>query len=411
MNLTATIERIREPEGLTVFPAAMLGGIDPKVLRAMGVAGSIAGAMPRGIHAAGDILTSTGDGVDLNRLWNDFQASLAIQNERRDSLVQLLTYPTTLANESVFQSGAQAEFEESTEYGLPVGYRPALAYATMGYDFKWRDLGGYYTWQFLAEAPASQVQAFNNMAIEADNRTIFNKVMNTLFNNTRRTNKEGNVVYPFYNGQSVDAFDTPPPYGATVHAAGHNHFLTVGATLEPTDVEGMQDHLTHHGFTKDRGNTLVLMVNQAQGDVMRNWRSTANGGTGRYDFIPSSNTPSFLLPVNVRTEGGAPPSTYQGFNVIGAYGQFIVLQDDYVPASYLVAFATGGQDALPNPIAFREHTNASLRGMRLVKGRTPDYPLIDSVYNRGFGTGVRYRGAAVIAQVTAGAYSIPTQYV
>jgi hypothetical protein len=77
----------------------------------------------------------------------------------------------------------------------------------------------------------------------------------------------------------------------------------------------------------------------------------------------------------------------------------------------MVGFATGGQDALPNPIAFREHTNASLRGLRLVKGRTPDYPLIDSVYNRGFGTGVRYRGAAVIAQVTAGAYAIPTQYV
>jgi hypothetical protein len=367
--------------------------------------------MPRGIHAAGDILTATADGMDLNVLWNEFQASLAIQNERRDRLVRLLTYPVTQASENVFQSGAQAEFEDSTEYGLPVGYRPSATSATMGYDFKWKDLGGYFTWQFLAEAPASQVQAFNNMAIEADNRTIFNKVMNTLFNNTRRANKEGNIVFPFYNGQTVDAFDTPPQYGATVHAAGHNHFLTVGATLEPVDVEGMQDHLTHHGYSTARGNTLVLMVNQAQGDVMRNWRSTANGGTGRYDFVPSAQTPSFLMPVNLRTEGGAPPSTYTGFDVIGQYGQFIIIQDDYVPASYMVGFATGGEDSLPNPIAFREHTQAGLRGLRLVKGRTPDYPLIDSVYNRGFGTGVRYRGAAVVAQLTAGAYSIPTQYV
>ena len=400
-----------QPRALRVFPASMLGDIDPRILMEMRVIGEIKGSMPRGIHAAGDILTATQDGMDLNTLWNEFQASLSVQNERRDRLVRLLTFPTQLAAEPVFQSGAQAEFEDSTEYGLPVGYRPQATQAMLGYDFKWKDLGGYFTWQFLAEAPASQVQAFNNMAIEADNRTIFKKVMNTIFNNTRRSNKEGNVVYPFYNGQNVDSLDTPPQYGATVHAAGHNHYLTVGATLEPADVEGMQDHLTHHGYSQQRGNTLILMVNQAQGDVMRNWRSTANGGTGRYDFIPSNNTPSFLLPVNVRTEGAAPPSTYNGFDVIGAYGQFTVIQDDYVPASYLVGFATGGEDSLPNPIAFREHTQANLRGLRLVKGRTPDYPLIDSVYNRGFGTGVRHRGAAVVAQITAGAYAIPTDYV
>jgi hypothetical protein len=406
--MTATQFIVREPLRL---PAGMLGSIPQDVLQDFNVVPLVGGSIPRGIHAAGDIVTQTADGMDLNRLWNEFQASLAVFNEKRDSLVRLLTYPIAAPSEDVYQSGAQAEFEDASEYGLPVGYRPAATSATMGFDFKWRDLGGYFTWQFLAEAPASQVQAFNNMAIEADNRTLFLKVMNTLFNNTRRVNKEGNVVYPFYNGQSVDALDTPPVYGATVHAAGHNHFLTVGGTLEPADVEGMQDHLTHHGFSKTRGNTLVLMVNQAQGDVMRNWRSTANGGTGRYDFIPSTNTPSFLLPVNVRTEGAAPPSNYQGFDVIGGYGQFIVVQDDYVPASYLVGFATGGEDSLPNPIAFREHAQANLRGLRLVKGRTPDYPLIDSVYNHGYGTGVRYRGSVVVAQVTAGAYSIPTPYV
>ena len=405
--MTATLFSVREP--LRV-PAGMLSLIDRDIAKAMNLVPDIGGSMPRGIHASGDLVTQTADGMDLNRLWNEFQASLQIFNEKRDSLVRLLTYPITNASEDVFQAGAQAEFEDASEYGLPVGYRPQATSAVMGFDFKWRDLGGYFTWQFLSEAPASQVQAFNNMAIEADNRTVFKKVMNTLFNNTRRTNKEGNVVYPFYNGQNIDAFDTPPQWGATVHAAGHNHFLTVGATLEPSDVEGMQDHLTHHGYSQARGNTLILMVNQAQGDAMRNWRSTANGGTGRYDFVPASNTPSFLLPVDLRTEGRAVPTTYNGFDVIGGYGQFIIIQDDYVPASYLVGFATGGVDSLPNPIGFREHAQANLRGLRLVKGRTPDYPLIDSVYNHGFGTGVRHRGAVVVAQITAGAYSIPTEY-
>ena len=395
-----------------VFPSSMLGDIDPRVLREMGVIGQIAGAFPRGIHAAGDILTQTADGIDLNKLWNEFQATMQIANEKRDALVRFLTFPITESHENVYQGGSVAEFEASTEYGLPVGYRPDTTSATMGYDFGWKDLGGYFTWQFLAECPANQVQAFNNMAIEADNRSIFNKVMNTMFSNVRRVNKEGNVVYPFYNGQSVDVWDTPPVFGATTFAAGHNHFLTTGsASLDQQDIEGAQNHLTEHGYSRTRGNTLILMVNKAQGDAMRNWRSTANSGLGLYDFVPAQNTPAFLLPIDLRATGGQPSNNYQGFNVVGSYGDFLVVQEDYIPAGYIAAFATGGQDSLPNPIAFREHSNSGLRGLRLVKGRTPDYPLIDSVYNRGFGTGIRHRGAGLVMQVTAGAYAIPAQYV
>lgn len=397
------------------FPASMLRGIDPRILWDLGIVPEVGGSMPRGIHAAGDILTQTADGVDLNRLWNDFQASLAVLNEGRDRLVSFLSYPVQVANEDLFQSGAIADFEDATEYGLPVGYRPQVSSAIMGYDFKWQDLGGYYTWQFLANAPANQVQAFNNMAIEADNRNVFLKVMRTLFNNARRTNEVGNVVYPFYNGQTVDALDTPPQFGAITHAAGHNHFLTTGsATVTQIDVQGMENHLAHHGYTARRGYRMVLMVNKAQGDLMRNWRSQANGGVAGslYDFIPAQNTPAFLLPTNLQVADGStrPPAVLEGFEVIGSFGQFTVVQEDYIPSGYLVAFATGGQDALPNPIAFREHANAGLRGLRLVKGRTPDYPLIDSVYNRGCGTGIRYRGAGVILQVTAGTYAPPTQY-
>jgi hypothetical protein len=409
---TIAIPRIQR----VLFPASMIGVDGDELLKVLAEREAhvaLFGAMPRGIHSKGDIVTTTPDGVDLNRLWNEFQQTMGVYNAKRDSLVRFLTFPVNVASEFVYQGGSLAEMEDATEYGLPVGYRPDTTYLTMGYDFRWKDIGGYFTWQFLADAPSNQVQAFNNMAMEADNRSVFKKVMNTLFNNTRRTNELGNVVYPFYNGQNVDALDTPPPYGAITHAAGHNHFLTLGATLEPADVEGMQTHLQHHGYKKSNGNTLVLMVNQAQGDTMRNWRSTANGGTGLYDFIPAQNTPAFLLPINQRVADSAsqPADSYQGLSVIGSYGEFLVVQEDYIPATYLVGFATGGQESLSNPVGFREHATASLRGLRLVKGRTPDYPLIDSVYNHGFGSGVRHRGGTVVGQMTAGAYSIPAEFV
>ena len=77
----------------------------------------------------------------------------------------------------------------------------------------------------------------------------------------------------------------------------------------------------------------------------------------------------------------------------------------------MVAITTGGEDNLSNPIAFRQHPTTSLQGLKLVKGRNPDYPLIDSFYVRGFGTGVRHRGAGAVMQVTTnGAYAVPTMY-
>jgi hypothetical protein len=104
-------------------------------------------------------------------------------------------------------------------------------------------------------------------------------------------------------------------------------------------------------------------------------------------------------------------STFRGLNVVGSYGTLLIIEEDYIPAGYMVALASGGQANLNNPIGLREHQNAGLRGLRLVKGRSDDYPLIDSYYARGFGTGVRQRGAGMVMQVTtAASYTAPAAY-
>ena len=102
---------------------------------------------------------------------------------------------------------------------------------------------------------------------------------------------------------------------------------------------------------------------------------------------------------------------YPGLQTIGTYGPVVVVEEEYIPAGYMVMLASGGELDIRNPVGIRQHDNASLRGLRLVKGRTPDYPLIDSFYLHGFGTGVRQRGAGVVQQVVASAsYTIPSQY-
>lgn len=370
------------------------------------------GGGDRGYNARGDLITATANNVDLNDLWDDYQRMLADANSRRDALVSFLTWRTTNVSENRFTTGQLADFEEASEYGEPVGIRPGLAGEVYGYTFKWYDLAARFTWQFLADATSDQVDAISNMAVEADNRLVFTTVLKTLFNNSRRTNKEGVTVYPFYAGV---AGDLPPVYGATTFADSHNHYVTSGtASITAPALESLIGLLTEHGYRVSNGYDIVLMINPNIEGTIRNFRSTANGGTGTYDFVPAQGTPSFLLPTTLRIEDGQtrPPATLRGMEVVGAYGPATIVKNDFVPAGYIPAFVTGGDENILNPIAIREHPQQSLRGLRLVKGRTPDYPLIDSFYNRGFGTGVRSRGAGAVMQITtSGTYAVPSQYV
>jgi hypothetical protein len=419
MNSALTLSRRGfSPAGVlpaSVFQKRAVRGHDLADLRSLGIMPGIAGGA-RGINAAGDILTETANGVPLNDLWNAYQEMLAPINARRDPLFNFLTWRTQKAREDLIGAGKQVDFEEASEYGEPVGVRPEAPPTTsMGYTFKWYDLGARFTWQFLADADSQQVDAIANLAGEASNRLNFMQVMKTLFNNTRRTNKEGITVYPAYAGVN-DAADTPPPVGTTTFAASHQHYVTNNsATLTPVHFEALQTLVLEHDYTRAHGYTLVCLINKAQEGTIRNFRSTANGGTGTYDFVAAQGTSPLLLPTNLQLDTNSiarPPSTMGGLEVVGSYDQTIFVKSEFIPAGYLVLFATGGADNVQNPIAVREHAKQALRGLRLVKGRTPDYPLIDSFYQVGMGTGVRYRGALAIMQIVASAtYTVPAQYI
>lgn len=370
--------------------------------------------MARGYSTEGDVLTQTIDGRDLNDMWNEFQRVLGFWNDLRSSIVGALSFAVAAPVEDVPQVTTD-DFEEASEFGVPKGIRGG-AFFSLAYDFKWYDLAARFTWKFLAEATQAQVEAVNNMALEADNRLIFGKVLKAIFNNINRATDIRNqpfTVYPFYNNDGT----VPPGWKNTVHLSTHDHYLTAGGapltfTGAAQDLDVMEDHLKHHGYGAQNNSTLYLLVNTAELATIRNARVSTGAS---YDFIPAAGQPPWLLPTAtggvVSPQGQGVPSVFGGMRVAGRYGNWIVVEEDYIPAGYLFGFATGGDNAATNPVGFREHANPALRGLRIIKGKEPDYPLIDSVYGRGFGTGVRHRGAGVVMQVAAGAYVIPTAYV
>lgn len=374
----------------------------------------ISGAMPAGYNVEADVITQTTDGRLINDLWAEFQQVVAIHNERRQKMIDLLTFPVNQVIEDV-PTLLGDDFEEASEFGVPHGTRTQMTYWSMAYDFKWYDIATRYTWKFLAEASSQQVESVHQGVLEADNRLVFKKVMNTLFNNVNRTASiKGNnyTVYTLYNGTDGAI---PPDYKTNTFLNTHTHYQFSGAaTLDSGDVEAMITDMRSHGYGESQGTELVLLVNSAEGDVIRSWRYNQvnnNAAVAKYDFIPATNQPALIIPNAQGLLGTQVGGTFAGLVVIGSYGPVRVVQEEYIPAGYMVLLGTGGDANLANPVGIREHANPSLRGLRLLPGNQTNYPLIDAYYSRGFGSGIRQRGAAIIMKLSAaGPYTIPTQY-
>jgi hypothetical protein len=406
--------------GSMIDPARRIRGAinlmaDPGFRRELGLeATPYGGSQPTGFHTEGDVIRTTVDQIDTNVLWREFTEVLARLRGQRQPLVDLLTYTVPRPYERIPQAGSNMNFEKASEFGVPVAIRTGVTYYSLGFAFDWYDTGARYTWKYLAEADAEQIRSVFDTVLEGDNRLVFNEVMRTLYRNTNRTTEIQDVdfnVYTFYNADGT----VPPSYTTNTFTGSHNHFVTSGAaTITSGDLDEAQDDLAAHGYSVANGYVIMHLVNKQESAVIRGFKSTVNGGTARWDFIPAQGTPNWLLPVQLMTNQNGvpqPPNTYRGIKVLGQYGDALILENDYFVPGYVVTTATGGPENLNNPIGIREHARPELRGLRIVKGRSDDYPLQDSYWQHGFGTGVRQRGATYVMQITAaGSYTIPATY-
>lgn len=371
------------------------------------------GADEGGYQTAGDIVTQTIDGVDLNAMWDQYQATLGFWNQRKMGLVGLFTYPVTSLIENVPQVG-KASFEKASEFGEPQAGKIKVEFIQLGYDFDDYDVASRWTWRFLRDADARQVNAMHNAYLMADGDLVFRKVFEAIFDNRSRTadiREQAYSVYGLYNGDGM----VPPDYGTNTFSAGHNHYLVSGnAQIDSGDLEDALDHIEHHGYSIQNGTTLICLVNKAQAQVIRTFRQgvpNSNSVTPQYDFIPSDNQPPLILPNDQGLLGSRPPSVWNGLRVLGSYRDALIIEEMSIPEGYMLTFGSGGLGQLGNLVGLREHANPAYRGLRLIAGNQQGYPLVDSYYSRSFGTGVRQRGGAVVTQFkTTGGYDIPLMY-
>ncbi|WP_412475552.1 hypothetical protein ACK8HH_03690 [Gordonia sp. LUNF6] len=361
----------------------------------------------RGYSSQGDVLVSqTSDGVDLNRLWDDAAAAMSKWNQKRSSLAALVSYPTVNAADAIPQTLGGDHFEEASEFGEPTGLRAEPNATILGYDFTDYDLASRFTWKFLRSASAEQVRSVVNRAFESDNRLVTGSILRRLFDPAEKLNEVGHKVYGLYNGEDGMV---PPSHAGQDFPAETSHYLVSGnAVLDPGDLVDAINAVRSKGFGTDGSSRLIVLCHPNEGEIISTFRAGIESGgvESKYDFIPSASAPAYLAAENV--VGKVAPGEFGGLEVLGSYGPAWIVPSYYLPIGYVAVVATGGPNSNLNPVAFRQHPNAAYQGLRMIPGRDQRYPLTDSFFQRSFGTGVRYRGAACVVQVKEiGDYEAP----
>ncbi|MDE0775921.1 MAG: hypothetical protein OSB43_06595 [Nocardioides sp.] len=354
----------------------------------------------KGIASVGDII-KLADGTDPNTIWAEFASTLAEANAKRGALVDLLAFRTTRASDTVLQAPAgTAEFEDASEYGVPTGARAEAATIDLGYPLVWKDLGTKFTWRYLAEASAAQVESLHNAALAADSRLQYKTVLNALFNDQNRTHSSTEAtIHALWNGDGSEV----PDYNGDTFDPSHTHYTTTeSATLAPADVEFLQGQVLEHGYGEDDGSQLVILCNRNEADVIAGWRAGAGGA--KFDFISSDTSVPYLT--TEQLVGQRPAGNVAGLKVSGQYGHALIAPTSLIPVGYLACVAVGGATPV---IGLREHSNPSTTGLVVIPGNRQDYPLIGSWYTHAVGAGVRQRGGAAVLQVTASpTYTAPS---
>ena len=366
-----------------------------------------AGPGPTGYNETADILIRTVDGVELNVLYDEIVATLRLLNRTRAPLIEWLTFPVQEPFEQIMPH-VQEDFEEADEFGQPVGIRLGAPW-NMGYDLRYFDLGIRYTFRFLGRAPSGQIRALNNTALDADQRLILKTVLTQIFSNVTRTatlEATGTVVsvYPFYNGDVTTLPVVPPSWKSYTHLNTHTHYLASGgATVVSGDLDDMFDHIYHHGYIQN-GSEVFLIAPRTVCKTIRTFR-VASGDA--YDFFPVVTDPGArFMGAMVGSLPGAvnPLAGFPGH--IGDYGPIHVIEEDLVPAGYMVMWVAGGPRDQGNPVGLREHENEALRGLKLIP-TFERYPLRESFYHHALGSGTRYPGKGVVMKITTGSYDVP----
>ena len=317
------------------------------------------------------------DNVDFNEVWNNFLTPTVDRYNERDrtDFEALLCrrkdeqiVKTMINNTQGFKKEGTITRSDNqyADYGTFQGFLDKIG------------TGFAYDEEFLMHANLQTIIDTQNDILEQHRTYIRSLILQTCLNNTT----DGFFNADFDTGEGITA---PPNYGENSFVAGHTHYITSGAdTLTLPNCTTCRHHIIQHGVK----GSIVGFINSTDEGAITNSLMPTNAG------VQVSNPITDKVVVD---------------NVIGVLGGITWIVTESMPSGYVLVVGTNASIGADKPVRLIEPTNTSFRGLRIIEGARPAYPIFGSQYKSHIGGKVFHRGWGVAMQLTAEAtYSNPT---
>ncbi len=313
----------------------------------------------------------TYDDVDTRMLYKEFQEGVQVYNEVEWGLMSRFCRETTKENVRVWQRNM--EFVRASEGFLEDWQKLRAMEISVPLDEF--ELGYAYTKRAIQMSTVDELRETQGEALRADQRLLAKRFMFRCL-----TPGTGSRSIGWWDANMENAsMRAPPNWKGNTFGLTHNHYDTSGAlNIALSDFSAIKREIRQHGYS----GSLFLFMNLEQVEECENLAGWTTAMT------PTSITEAVAK---------------GGFEVIKQFQGFTLIQDDWIPAGYLLAI-----ESRIKPITIRNPVNAKARGLKLWQGPYSDYPLSESYYSHWFDMAVVHRGAGAVRQITSGAWATPT---
>lgn len=312
----------------------------------------------------------TSDDVDSRMLYKEFQEDVEAYNEVDWALLERFIRKTTKESVRIWQRNM--EFKTASE-GYLEDWQKVRA-QEIAVPLNEFELGYAFTKKAIQDSTANELRETQREALRADLRVLAKRFFYTLL-----TPGSGSTSKGFWDGNMAAAsVRAPPSWKNNTFNTSHNHYDASGSVdIALSDFSALKREIREHGYQGE----LNLFMNGQEVEACENLAGWTSAMT------PNPITEKVAI---------------DGFEVIKRFQGFNVIQDDDVPAGYLIAI-----EGRIKPVTMREPLNAQGRGLKLWEGPYAAYPLAEAYYSHRFDLAVCHRGAGAVRQLAA-AWTTPT---
>jgi len=312
----------------------------------------------------------TYDDVDTRMLYKEFQEGVTAYNEVEWAILEQFCRRTTKENVRVWQRNM--EFVTASEGYLEDWQKVrAMEIALPLNEF---ELGYAFSKKAIQMASADELRETQREALRADLRLLAKRFFYACL-----TPGAASVSKGFWDGNMAAAsLKAPPNWKGNTFLTSHNHYDASGSTdIALSDFTALKREIREHGYS----GPVSLFMNLQEVEACENlagWTTVL--------------TPNSILE-QIATKG---------FEVVKQFQGLTIIQDDWIPAGYLLAL-----EGRIKPLTIRDPSQPAARGLKLWEGPYSDYPLAEAYYSHWFDLGVVHRGAGAVRYLAA-AWATPS---